>query len=54
MTITQDRPRAQQPKRQGEVLKTWVFDSVGPRKYALQIQRAGNGNPFLKLVEGVP
>ncbi len=54
MTITQDRPRTQQPKRQGEVLKTWVFDSVGPRKYALQIQKAGNGNPFLKLVEGVP
>ncbi len=54
MTITQDRPRTQQPNRQGEVLKTWVFDSVGPRKYALQLRRASNGNPCLWLVEGVP
>ncbi len=41
-------------KRKAEVVKTWAFDSSGPRKYALQIQKAGNGNPFLKLVEGVP
>ena len=41
-------------KRKTEVVKTWAFDSSGPRKYALQIQKAGNGNPFLKLVEGVP
>ena len=41
-------------KRKAEVVKTWAFDSAGPRKYALQIQKAGNGNPFLKLVEGVP
>lgn len=35
-------------------IKTWAFDSVGTRKYALQIKKAGNGNPFLKLTEGVP
>jgi hypothetical protein len=35
-------------------VKTWAFDSVGPRKYALQIRRASNGNPCLKIVEGVP
>jgi hypothetical protein len=40
------------PKR--EVVKTWAFDSVGDRKYALQIQRASNGNPCMRLVEGVP
>ena len=37
-----------------QVIKTWAFDSVGPRKYALQIRRAANGNPCLKIVEGVP
>jgi hypothetical protein len=42
-----------QPKPQ-EVIKTWAFDSVGNRKYALQIRKASNGNPCLKIVEGVP
>ena len=42
------------PKRKAEIVKTWAFDSAGPRKYAVQIQRAANGNPFLKFVEGVP
>jgi hypothetical protein len=42
------------PKPQATVVKTWAFDSVGNRKYALQIKRAGNGNPCLKVVEGVP
>lgn len=41
-------------KPQQEIVKTWAFDSVGPRKYALQIKRASNGNPCLKIVEGVP
>jgi hypothetical protein len=45
---------ASRPKPPGEVVKTWAFDSVGTRKYALQIKKAGNGNPCLKLVEGVP
>lgn len=35
-------------------LKTLVFDSVGNRKYALQVGRARNENPYMKLVEGVP
>ena len=37
-----------------EIVKTWAFDSVGTRKYALQIKKASNGNPCLKIVEGVP
>lgn len=37
-----------------EVIQTWAFDSVGPRKYALQLQKAKNGNPCLRIVEGVP
>ena len=39
---------------QQEVIKTWAFDSVGNRKYALQIRKASNGNPCIKIVEGVP
>jgi hypothetical protein len=42
------------PAKQREIVKTWAFDSLGDRKYALQIQKASNGNPCLKLVEGVP
>jgi len=42
------------PKPKQEIVKTWLFDSVGNRKYALQIKKAGNGNPCLKIVEGVP
>ncbi len=41
-------------KSQAGVIGTWAFDSAGPRKYALQLRTASNGNPFLKLVEGVP
>lgn len=37
-----------------EIVQTWAFDSVGDRKYALQIQKAKNGNPCLRIVEGVP
>ncbi len=37
-----------------EIIKTWAFDSVGNRKYALQVKKAGNGKPCLLLVEGVP
>ena len=50
---TQTRPKGK-GKAKAEVVKTWAFDSAGPRKYAVQIQRAANGNPFLKFVEGVP
>lgn len=44
-------PKARPPQ---EVVKTWAFDSVGTRKYALQIRKASNGNPCIKFVEGVP
>jgi len=37
-----------------EILKTIAFDSVGVKKYALQIQKARNGNPCLRIVEGTP
>jgi hypothetical protein len=50
----QERNGARVEKKQPEVVKTWAFDSVGNRKYALQIRKAGNGNPCLKIVEGVP
>lgn len=45
---------AGRPASSREVVQTWAFDSVGDRKYALQIQRAKNGNPCLRIVEGVP
>ena len=38
----------------GEILKTWAFDSVGPKKYAIQLRKASNGNPYLKFTEGSP
>lgn len=43
-----------QPRKPRTNVKTWAFDSVGTRKYALQIQKAANGNPCLRIVEGVP
>ena len=46
--------RQYKPKAEPQVVKTWAFDSMGNRKYALQIKKASNGNPCLKLVEGVP
>ena len=46
--------RAGKNKSKQQIVNTWVFDSAGPRKYALQIRRASNGNPCLKIVEGVP
>ena len=42
------------PRRPRETVQTWTFDSAGDRKYAVQIQKAANGNPCLRLVEGVP
>lgn len=37
-----------------EILNTVLFDSKGPRKYAVQLRRATNGNPCLKIIEGIP
>ena len=67
MAATQSRPSQTQPNRTGNAqrkprkdtpppkpLQTLVFDSVGDRKYALQVGRARNDNPYIKLVEGVP
>jgi len=42
------------PRKPPQTLRTWVFDSVGPRKYAIQVCKAGNGNPSIKIVEGNP
>lgn len=54
-TSTFSKPRKSgQPRTEPQNIKTWAFDSVGTRKYALQIKKAGNGNPFLKFTEGVP
>ena len=46
--------RPPRQKKPAEIVKTWAFDSAGNRKYALQIKKAGNGNPCLLIVEGVP
>jgi hypothetical protein len=39
-------------KSEGEILFQDYFKSVGPRTYAAQVKRAGNGNHFLVLTEG--
>ena len=44
--------KRQRPKP--ETIKTWAFDSVGDRKYAIQLQKASNGNPSLRIIEGLP
>ncbi|MGI9012986.1 MAG: hypothetical protein ACR2GY_01910 [Phycisphaerales bacterium] len=49
----------QQPKGPGqsaerESLRVITFDSAGDRKFALQLQKAKNGNPCLRIVQGVP
>jgi hypothetical protein len=49
-----NRERGPAQRKEPENIKTWAFDSIGTRKYALQIKKAGNGNPFIKLTEGVP
>lgn len=39
-------------KPEAEILFQKFFQSVGPRTYAAQVKRAGNGNHFLVLTEG--
>jgi hypothetical protein len=51
---TRRSPSSARKRTEPVNVKTWAFDSVGTRKYAVQIKKAGNGNPFLKLTEGVP
>jgi hypothetical protein len=41
-------------KKPWETVKTWLFESAGSRKYAVQIQKASNGNPCVRIVEGLP
>jgi hypothetical protein len=41
-------------KKAWETVKTWLFESAGSRKYAVQIQKASNGNPCVRIVEGLP
>ena len=54
--ITDNTPRTTRSPRPKprESLKTIAFDSDGTHKWALQLQRAGNGNPCLNIVEGAP
>src|ERR1051325_11427330 len=40
------------PKAEAEILFQRHFKSVGPRTYAAQVKKAGNGNHFLVLTEG--
>lgn len=40
------------PKPEPTILFQTYFKSVGPRTYAAQVKRAGNGNHFVVLTEG--
>jgi hypothetical protein len=40
------------PPDDAKILFQSFFKSVGPRTYAAQLKRAGNGNHFLVLTEG--
>ena len=44
-------PAAKQAAEQEILFQNW-FKSVGPRTYAAQLKKAGNGNHFLVLTEG--
>lgn len=46
------KPDAASPKPVAEILYQKYFKSVGPRTYAAQVKKAGNGNHFLVLTEG--
>ena len=63
MSTTTSRPRKQwtgKKRKPGEAaasresLKVIAFDSAGDRKFALQLQKAKNGNPCLRIVQGAP
>src|SRR5579864_5646801 len=43
---------ASKPPAEHEILKQSWFKSVGPRTYAAQVKKAGNGNHFLVITEG--
>jgi hypothetical protein len=44
--------RGPTPRPEPEILFQKYFKSVGPRTYAAQLKKAGNGNHFLVLTEG--
>lgn len=46
------KPGAGPNKPEADILFQKFFQSVGPRTYAAQLKRAGNGNHFLVLTEG--
>jgi len=46
------KPATAAPKPEADILFQTYFKSVGPRTYAAQVKRAGNGNHFLVLTEG--
>ena len=52
MPATRSAPPALKEKKEPEILFQSFFKSVGPRTYAAQVKRAGNGNHFLVLTEG--
>jgi hypothetical protein len=44
--------RSPAAKPEADILFQTYFKSVGPRTYAAQVKRAGNGNHFVVLTEG--
>ncbi len=50
--VTSQPPKTVAGKVEAEILFQKYFKSVGPRTYAVQMKRAGNGNHFLVLTEG--
>ena len=51
-STAQTRPMAQSDRPEPEILFQKYFKSVGPRTYAAQLKKAGNGNHLLVLTEG--
>lgn len=45
-------PSKSDVKQESDILFQTYFKSVGPRTYAAQVKRAGNGNHFVVLTEG--
>lgn len=45
-------PSKPEAKQDSDILFQTYFKSVGPRTYAAQVKRAGNGNHFVVLTEG--
>jgi len=46
------RASAKEARPEPEIIFQKFFKSAGPRTYAAQVKRAGNGNHFLVLTEG--